>query len=189
MCIKNIKESAGKGWIPCWKSSGNYLAIILPKWGFIVHLLICPNFLLYIDLKRNRYYWYYTISPRRLLDTSMKQRYYHRHGLCYLCLKWSERSRQPWVSTGNRKVKNDIFAIFVHPVQTYVNVFMNSVGLDRHRICSRSWLLMLESRSPQSLSQRSKIRTSLADTGSASGATFQCMQFLPFLSIFHTCSI
>ena len=36
----------------------------------------------------------------------------------------------------------------------------------------------------QSLSQRSKIRTFLADTGSVSGATFQCMQFLPFLSIF-----
>ena len=36
----------------------------------------------------------------------------------------------------------------------------------------------------QSLSQRSKTRTSVADPGSASGGTFQCMQFLPFLSIF-----
>ena len=32
-----------------------------------------------------------------------------------------------------------------------------------------------------SLSQWSKTRTSVADPGSASGATFQCMQFLPFL--------
>ena len=36
----------------------------------------------------------------------------------------------------------------------------------------------------QVLGQLSKTHTSLADTGSASGATFQCMQFLPFLSIF-----
>ena len=36
----------------------------------------------------------------------------------------------------------------------------------------------------QSLSQRSKTRTSVADPGSASGGTFQCMQFLPFLSMF-----
>ena len=36
----------------------------------------------------------------------------------------------------------------------------------------------------QSLSQRSKTHTSLADPESASGATFQCIQFLPFLSIF-----
>ena len=36
----------------------------------------------------------------------------------------------------------------------------------------------------QSLDQRSKTSTSLADTGSASGGTFQCMQFLLFLSIF-----
>ena len=42
----------------------------------------------------------------------------------------------------------------------------------------------LHAGSHQSLGQRSKTRTSLADTGSASGATFQCMQFLPFLSIF-----
>ena len=41
----------------------------------------------------------------------------------------------------------------------------------------------------QSLSQWSKTRTSIADPGSASGGTFQCMQFLPFLSIFLTCSI
>ena len=38
----------------------------------------------------------------------------------------------------------------------------------------------------QSLSQRSKARTNVADPGSASGGTFQCMQFLPF---FLTCSI
>ena len=36
------------------------------------------------------------------------------------------------------------------------------------------------SESSQSLSQRSKTRTSVADPGSASGGTFQCMQFLPF---------
>ena len=36
----------------------------------------------------------------------------------------------------------------------------------------------------ESLSQQSKTRTSVADPGSASGGTFQCMQFLPFLSIF-----
>ena len=36
----------------------------------------------------------------------------------------------------------------------------------------------------QSLSQRSKTRTSVADPGSASGGTFQCMQFLPFFIYF-----
>ena len=36
----------------------------------------------------------------------------------------------------------------------------------------------------QLLSQQSKIRTSVADLGSASNGTFQCMQFFPFLSIF-----
>ena len=36
----------------------------------------------------------------------------------------------------------------------------------------------------QLLSQRSKTRTSLADSGSASGDTFQCMKFLPFLFVF-----
>ena len=36
----------------------------------------------------------------------------------------------------------------------------------------------------QSLCQQSKTRTSLTDAGSASGATFQCIQFLPFLSVF-----
>ena len=36
----------------------------------------------------------------------------------------------------------------------------------------------------QSLSQRSKTRTSIADPGSASGGTFQCMQFLPFFIYF-----
>ena len=36
----------------------------------------------------------------------------------------------------------------------------------------------------QLLSQQSKIRTSVADPGSASNGTFQCMQFFPFLSIF-----
>ena len=36
----------------------------------------------------------------------------------------------------------------------------------------------------QSLSQRSKTRTNNADPGSASGATFLCMQFLPFFIYF-----
>ena len=36
----------------------------------------------------------------------------------------------------------------------------------------------------QSLSQRSKTRTNVADPGSASGGTFQCMQFLPFFIYF-----
>ena len=36
----------------------------------------------------------------------------------------------------------------------------------------------------QSLSQRSKTRTSVADPGSASGGTFQCMQLLPFFIYF-----
>ena len=45
-------------------------------------------------------------------------------------------------------------------------------------------MLHTEKASIQSLSQWSKTRTSLADPASASGATFQCMQFLPFLSIF-----
>ena len=36
----------------------------------------------------------------------------------------------------------------------------------------------------QLLSQQSKIHTSIADPGSASNGTFQCMQFFPFLSIF-----
>ena len=44
--------------------------------------------------------------------------------------------------------------------------------------------LSLASSLSQSLSQRSKTRTSVADPGSASGGTFQCMQFLPFLSMF-----
>ena len=36
----------------------------------------------------------------------------------------------------------------------------------------------------QSLSQRSKTRTNVADPGSTSGGTFQCMQFLPFFIYF-----
>ena len=36
----------------------------------------------------------------------------------------------------------------------------------------------------QSLNQRSKMRTSVADPGSASGGTCQCMQFLPFFIYF-----
>ena len=36
----------------------------------------------------------------------------------------------------------------------------------------------------QSLSQQSKTRTSVADPGSASGGTFQCMQFLPVFIYF-----
>ena len=40
--------------------------------------------------------------------------------------------------------------------------------------------------SHQSISQWSKIRTSIADPGSASSGTFQYMHFLPF---FLTCSI
>ena len=38
--------------------------------------------------------------------------------------------------------------------------------------------------SSQSLSQRSKTRTNVADPGSTSGGTFQCMQFLPFFIYF-----
>ena len=36
----------------------------------------------------------------------------------------------------------------------------------------------------QSLSQWSKTHTSVADPGSTSGGTFQCMQFLPFFMYF-----
>ena len=36
----------------------------------------------------------------------------------------------------------------------------------------------------QSFSQRSKTRTNVADPGSASGGTFQCIQFLPFFIYF-----
>ena len=39
-------------------------------------------------------------------------------------------------------------------------------------------------RTMQSLSQRSKTRTNVADPGSTSGGTFQCMQFLPFFIYF-----
>ena len=45
------------------------------------------------------------------------------------------------------KSKERHFAIIMHMAQTYVHVFMNSVGLDRHRSCS-SLGLLLESRSP-----------------------------------------
>ena len=38
--------------------------------------------------------------------------------------------------------------------------------------------------SVQSISQRSKTYTSVADPGSASGGTFRCMQFLPFFIYF-----
>ena len=54
-----------------------------------------------------------------------------------------------------------------------------------HGTCQCTTLLNLTLRSwQQSLTQRSKICTSLADPGSASGATFQCMNFLAFLFIF-----
>ena len=43
---------------------------------------------------------------------------------------------------------------------------------------------MASRRHQQSLSQRSKTRTNVADPGSTSGGTFQCMQFLPFFYLF-----
>ena len=43
--------------------------------------------------------------------------------------------------------------------------------------CGALWVIQL-------LRQQSKTRTNVADPGSASRATFQCMQFLLFLSIF-----
>ena len=55
-------------------------------------------------------------------------------------------------------------------------------------VCWRADTFRTYRRCLQSLSQWSKTRTSVADSGSASGGTFQCMQFLPF-SFFLTCSI
>ena len=65
---------------------------------------------------------------------------------------------------------------FVHTrfQQTVLSIQYGTVGSTTPAWCTSDKLL----------SQRSKTRTSVADPGSASGGTYQCMQFLPFLSIF-----
>ena len=82
-------------------------------------------------------------------------------------------------------------SIFIHAlIKLYANVHDTYARLADSD--SRSWrqgriiqcpTRMLD-KSIQSISQQSKTHTSIADPGSTSGGTFQCMQFLPFFIYF-----